>query len=265
VVPIKIAIVSDVAPPYIGGGEVITLNLAKRIAKNHEVVWITSRLPGTKPYEFVDGVEIRRFWIPFSKHYLRTRVTFSLISLPHIIGNDYDVVQFNSFVAAVGGSLYPFRNKIAFVWELFLDLWKNIGKNAIEKTLYPYVERIIAHGFEYYAALSNYSKMCLTKLGVNENRVKVVYPAIDNSLFEPSEPIFKKKKYTIGWCGRMGKLSWAKNLPCLLEAFKIIKKELKDVELLLAGPGWETFKEEVKHHNLKIGDDVRYIGLLKRE
>jgi glycosyltransferase involved in cell wall biosynthesis len=67
----QILLVSDLGPPYIGGGERYLLELSTRLASlGHEVHWCFSQLPGTKKEELYQGVHIHRISIPFSQHFL---------------------------------------------------------------------------------------------------------------------------------------------------------------------------------------------------
>jgi len=272
----KIGIVSDLGLPYRGGAEVYVLKLGKELIKSrNEIHWIYSRMSNTKKEEIIDGINCHRVWIPFNKNHMTSRNFFSLTMFPPVLklSKNLDILQFNTFVAGTTGWIagkLSRRPYLIMVYEFFKDIWKNLPVSKIEKIIYPQIEKYIAKSpYPLFLTISNYTKRTLMSLGVPEKIIKVIYLGVDHDLFHSGyRPLLKKKyklknKKVIGWCGRIT-LSYSKNLDCLLEAFKIIKKEIGDVVLIFDGKNFEGLLPKIKNAGLKLNKDIIYNGYSSR-
>ena len=122
------------------------------------------------------------------------------------------------------------------------------------------------------ATVSEYSKHDIAKnYGINEEKIDVVYNGI-NSFFKPLDEVSKqqtKQKYTAGkdYFINVGSLHPRKNIPNLIRAFSLFKKESNsDLKLVLAGPNYWGVSEVhkvISETNLK--DDVIFTGRLADE
>lgn len=268
-------ICSDLAPPYIGGGESYVINLGLRLVNSgHEVHWVTSRLPSTKSYEIYRGIRIHRVPIFFPKNYLFPgRQSFPLTSLlPAIkLAKRMDILQFNTFVAGtLGWVVAKISQKPSLLWchEMFTKLWKKIGYNIIEKKTYPLLEKIISHSpYNWFACPSFYSKKTLIEAGAPKEKITVIHHGIDFKLFHPNVKSDLRKKFGLekykifGYTGRLS-ISGAgqsKNLLVLLEATKQVVKELPNSKLILGGLGFGELQPFIK--KLGITSHVVYVGL----
>lgn len=270
----KIMICSDLAPPYIGGGESYVINLGSRLANlGHEVHWITTKLPNTTSYEIYQNIHIHRVPIFFSKKYLFPgRQFFPLTGiLPAAkLAKKLDVLQFNTFVAGTFGWLVSkLSGKPSLLWchEMFGELWKNIGRNFLEKTIYPFTEKFIAHSpYDFFACPSEYSKKTLIKAGAPKEKIAVIYHGIDSNLFHPNleddlrYKLGLRKFKLFGYTGRLSisGVGQSKNIPTLLEATKYVVKQLPDARLVLGGSGFDELKPIIK--KLGIKSYVVYVG-----
>ena len=122
------------------------------------------------------------------------------------------------------------------------------------------------------ATVSEYSKHDIAKnYGINEEKIDLVYNGI-NSFFKPLDEVSKqqtKQKYTAGkdYFINVGSLHPRKNIPNLIRAFSLFKKESNsDLKLVLAGPNYWGVSEVhkvISETNLK--DDVIFTGRLADE
>lgn len=276
----KIMIMSDLAPPYMGGGESYVIQLGTYLTKlGHEVHWLTSKIPGTKEYEDYQGIHIHRIPILFSRRFLFPgRQTFPFMAVLRKLDfvEDMDIVQANTLVAGyTGWRIAKKYNKpsLLFCHELFGDLWKKIGQNILEKKVYPEMEKRIARGpYDWYACPSEYSKSTLIKAAAPEDKISVIPHGINHELYNSSaDGGYFRKKFKLGnfklfgYLGRLRikKTAQSKNLIALLEATKIVVKEMPQARLVLAGAGYEEMKPEIKRMDLE--KDVIYLGNIPYE
>ncbi len=264
----KILIMSDLAPPYMGGGETYVTQLGTKLTKmGHEVHWLTSRIPNTKEYENYQGIHVHRIPILFSKRFLFPgRQTFSFMAslqkLDFVKG--MDIVQANTLVAGYSGwKIAKKYNKpsLLFCHEFFGDLWGRIGQNILERKFYPKIERRIARApYDWYACPSEYSKSTLIKAGAPEDKITVIPHGINHELFNASvDGKYFKKKFKLenfklfGYVGRLRirRTAQSKNLTALLQATKIVAKVIPDARLVLAGTGYEEMVPVIKKMNVE--------------
>lgn len=266
---------SDVAPPYMGGGESYVIQLGTHLVSlGHEIRWLTSRLPNTKEYENYHGIQIHRLPILFSKKFLFPgRQTFPIVAALQKLDfvKDVDIVQANTMLAGLAGTRIAKKvNKpsVLFCHEFFGDLWQTIGQNILQKKVYPIIEKRIAKSkYDWYLCPSEYSKSTLIKAGAPKDKITVIPHGINHDLYNQGadETYFRKKfnleKFKLfGYLGRLRIKTTAhsKNLMALLEATKIVTQQLPNARLVLAGSGYEEMEPFVK--SMGLTKSVIYVG-----
>jgi len=271
----KIMISTDLAPPYVGGGESYVINVASGMAKlGHEVHWLTSRIPNTTQEEDYNGIKIHRERILFTKHFkFPGRLSYAITSIHEAINlaKKMDVLQFNTFVAGTTGWLIAKlarKPSVLFCHEFFGEKWKFLGQNFLERNFYLYVEKFMVRmPYDAFACPSEYSKETLVEAGANPEKVHVIPHGIDFTIFNPSvsgESIRQKygleKFKTFGFTGRLSikKVGHSKNILGLLSAAKIVTEKIPDARLVLGGTGYENILPAIRE--LGIEDKVIYVG-----
>src|SRR3990172_694460 len=187
----KITVSTDLAPPYVGGGESYVINVASRMAQlGNDVHWITSRIPGAAKEEDYNGIKMHRVRILFTKQYkFPGRLTYAFTSIPAAIGlgKKSDVLQFNTFVAGFSGWLIAKlsgKPSVLFCHEFFRDKWKHLGQNFVERDLYPFVEKFMSHmPYDAFACPSEYSKQTMIDAGAPAEKIRVIPHGIDFEVF----------------------------------------------------------------------------------
>ena len=261
----KISFFSDSGPPIIGGGQRYIQNLGAELVRNgFDVHWMYTRLPNTKKEEIIDGIKCHRINIPFG------RTFFPIVSIPKVykLVKSSDISQFDTFYSGLSGWLSGKMSKkpyLLIVYEFFQELWDIMAKNKVESFFYKTAEKYLANSpYPLFLTISEYTKKRMINLGCDENKIRVVYPGIDHTLFHPNyEKRLKTNKFVIGWVGRMN-LSQSKNLPMLLDAFKIVKQKNSNVILALDGPDFYKLESIIKEKGLVIGKDVIYNGCVEQ-
>jgi glycosyltransferase involved in cell wall biosynthesis len=122
------------------------------------------------------------------------------------------------------------------------------------------------------ATVSEYSKADISKsYGIDPNKIDVVYNGI-HSFFKPIESTDKQKtkeKYSGGknYFISVGSIHPRKNIPNLIKAFALFKKESNsDMKLLLAGPNyWGLSDIETAKKESDCAEDIFFTGRLSDE
>lgn len=122
------------------------------------------------------------------------------------------------------------------------------------------------------ATVSEFSKNeIMTHYNIPENKIDVVYNGI-NSFFKPIDEAARKKTKALFSKGKnyfvnVGSLHPRKNIPNLIKAFGLFKKETEsDMNLVLAGPGFwglEEINEALEQSGIK--DEIIFTGRLSNE
>ncbi len=257
---------SDLAYPYVGGGESYVIQLSRAlIDAGHEVHWLSSKIPNTQKYEIYQDIHIHRVPILMPKRYVFPgRQSFAFTSMIKAVrlARKMDVLQFNTFVGGVSGWLVgklSGKPTLLFCHEMFNKLWKNVGQNFVEKRVYPKVERFIASApYDWFACPSEYSKKTLIEAGAPKNKITVIPHGINTKMFNTSVKNDLRKKFKLeknkifGFTGRLSinDVGHSKNLIGLLKAAKIVTKEIPDSKLVLGGKQFGDIPSVVKKFGL---------------
>lgn len=111
-------------------------------------------------------------------------------------------------------------------------------------------------------ATSKTTKNLLTRiLHVPPEKVKVIYYGVDHQMFKPIPKIEKKNK-TILYLGSLTKL---KGVHVLIKAFKLVQRELKNVELIIGGKckDYALIEDIVNQPDIK--GHLKFQGFIKDE
>ncbi|MEK6905251.1 MAG: glycosyltransferase, partial [Nanoarchaeota archaeon] len=140
----KILFVCENYHPHYGGAEVLFKNLAEGLVKKgNSVAIITTKLPGTKSYEEINGVKVHRVNC-FNNRYL-----FSFLSIPKVLklAKKADIIQtttFNGAPPAWLGAKLTHKPVILTVHEVWVGKWKEVtGFSEIRATLHDLLERAL--------------------------------------------------------------------------------------------------------------------------
>ncbi len=187
----KICFVLEYYLPHIGGAEILFSNLSERLVKmGHECYIITSKLPQTKKYEEINGVKIHRVRVP----YKLDRYWFTFFSIPTVyklcINCDFvHCMTYNSAFPAWLIAKILKKPSIITVYEVHGSTWKNLSDmNQFNAKLHQILEKlIISLNFDKYICISMFTGKSLSLEGVNDNKIKIIYPGVDYDLFDPSK------------------------------------------------------------------------------
>lgn len=241
----------DFTNPSAVGGDIYLWELARGLRRlgNH-VTFVCSQFQGSKPVEFVDGVQIIRIK--------------GLLSLPlrifscyfKYLRSKYDVIV----EEAIGGQRPPFLAGI-YVKEPLVAVWHQ-KHDKIFREQYPFPVSLFLSLFEVFLARlyknriivtpSKGSKNKLLELGFKEEKIKVVYDGV-GEIF--SHARIDKKKEDIMVC--LGKLRRYKRFDHAILALKyLIDNGLQNCRLIIAGKVSEIdtgYINELKNLVEKLG------------
>jgi len=238
----KICFVLEYYYPHIGGAETFFGNLVERLAgEGHECFVVTTRLSGTKKYEKIKGVNMRRVSTPR----LLDRYWFTFLSIPYVykIAKECDVLHtmtYNGAFPAFFVSKLLKKPSVITVFEVLLDLWKTLsGMNWFNAMLHAFMERmVLGLPFSKYVCTSYYTRNYVRLLGIDDKKLTMIYPGVDQSLFFYQEGgcclvrerLKLKDNFIYLYFGRPG---FFKGVEFLLKAVPLISRVIPKAKLLL--------------------------------
>ncbi|BDR92707.1 glycosyltransferase family 4 protein [Vulcanisaeta souniana] len=262
----RITHVTPLYTPVIGGVEDVVKHITEHMAsRGHEVYVITyNRLRtgaiGTLPREEeVNGVHIIR---------LKPTITWSHGSyspeLPNVMRSlKPDIVHVHVWRHPHVFQIAKLRREMKFkaILHGHAPFHKLNQLGPITWTYHRLVDNTlkgVLRNYDTYIALTNHEKEIVTKkLGLSEDKVIIVPNGIEEDRCKPNN----ERDDTVLYLGR---ISRAKNVQLLIKAMNIVKDEVKDAELIMAGPDEGLINQLINYAD-RHGIKMKYLGVVDEE
>ncbi|WKZ70287.1 MAG: glycosyltransferase family 4 protein [Melioribacteraceae bacterium] len=256
----KILVVNWRCPknPEMGGAEVHMHEIFKRVAaKGHSVTYVAHNFKGAKQKEILDGIEIRRTGNKFLfnrqfKNYYKKYLAQEKFDL---IVDDISKIPLGipSYVSKpVVGIIHHIHGK-----SLYRELPKLLANYIIRS------EKMIPKLYRNTPifAVSESTKSELIELGQPENKIDILYNAIDHDLFDKLK-VDKYSEPTICYIGRIKKY---KNLEAIIDALPLVIQKIPNLKFKIGGSGDHVpnLKEYVNQKGLQ--NNIEFLGYLTEE
>jgi glycosyltransferase involved in cell wall biosynthesis len=248
-------------PLLFGGGERQMYEVAKRLAKDNEVHIVTRRLKDTANYEMHEGMHIHRVFVPSKEIILESNLNGDVFMISSFIAGlklgKFDIYSPQQFFPIPPIWLLSKIKKtsiVPIIHDLYQDTWiEKFG--YMGRIAYLFEKFMIKLPFSKIITVSHATKDKLSKAGVPEEKIKVVYNGVDIEKFN-NVLIEKATKPQIVYLGR---LVHYKHIEDLILAFS--KLDL-DATLFIIGEGPEKQRLQRLAINLKISNKVVFTGFV---
>jgi len=222
----RIAIVTELFHPHIGGCEKRFMEIGKRLSKKNEVHIFTILYENKLPKEeIVEDIFINRY--AYSENYIKHNssrslfgvLKYSLMTLRKVLTNNFDIYYFNQWPILHSIFSKPFAFPLVQEW---CEVWSENKRIVI-------LEKMLKRVTKYHVAVSKFTKHRLINfLRIKPENVTVIPNGVDYQKF--SKETDRKKWGKIIYIGRIVP---HKRLDLLLLA----KKKLPNTELHIIGSG----------------------------
>jgi len=138
---------------------------------------------------------------------------------------------------------------------LYIERHGNTVLSRLNRTFLVLLEKFTATRADQILCVSQYSYNHFLRQGIDSAKMKIVKNGIDVKKFKPKRPIFSNNDVQILYAGRLGE---EKGVNLLIEAFGLLRKEYKNLKLLIVGEG--SYEASIKRMADKI--DTRRIAFL---
>jgi len=192
------------------------------------------------------------------------------IPIPYstLFGSEADITQFFNFVVPPGVHTCTGTYIYDMAYKAFPDTVRESERKRLDQ-MQKYCDRS-----DFIITISEFSKNEIIRyLNIDPKKITVIPCAVDHRTYRPDyteeEKETAKKKYGIpeDYILYLGTLEPRKNIPLLIEAYGLLKKENPDVpKLVLAGKkGWlyDEIFSKVREHCLER--DVIFTGYVMQE
>ncbi len=263
----RIAFVYDAAYPFVkGGGEKRIYEIARRLAKRHEVEWITLKWWEEGSRMEQDGIEYVGVgeWKELYKNNRRSiseALYFALKVIPSLL-KDYDVVDctaFPYFSCFSSRLCSAFKgNRLFITWhEVWGDYWyKYLGRKGFFGKV---VERIVTKLKAKHIAVSRLTAEMLERKGCG---TQIIPNGVDLKLIESIEP---SVEYDLIFAGRLIK---EKGVDVFIQLCEELRKKSEfnldfKAAVIGEGPMLEDLKRTEGIDFLPFVEEERFYSLLK--
>lgn len=236
----KILIINwrDIKNPEAGGAEVHLHEIFKRIVKRgHEVVLISSKFDNCIEYEVIDGIKVFRMG---GKHNFNFIVPFYYMT--KFRKKDFDIVIDDISKIPLCTPLYIKKPMIGIIHHIHgHTLFKELPFIAAgyvwlsERLLIPLYKQ------KKMISVSDSTKEELIEMGIPEKNITVIYNGYDCN---GSVPVVNRKS-NIPMITYVGRVKAYKQLDHLIRAFKIVRNNIKNCKLIIAGKGEKAYLKNI--------------------
>ncbi|MCQ2093282.1 MAG: glycosyltransferase family 4 protein [Fibrobacter sp.] len=232
----KILVVNyrDRLHPAAGGAEKHLHRIFSLVAQmGHQVVLLTTSFPGAKEREVVDGIQVVR---KGGDLLFQLTVALNIRKLDREFDFDVVVEDLNKLPLFT-----PLLQKKPVVVQMH-HLWRG---SIFHETVFPVAfgvwlfETIIPWFYrkEPFIVVSPSTKRELCELGIDEDRVVVIYNGSDNCTLDGSEEEVENVDFGAPYFLWLSRVHRYKGIWTALEAFEEFAKKHQDVKLVVAGDG----------------------------
>lgn len=251
----------DIKNPSSGGAEILTHEIAKRLATlGNQVVQFSSFFEGAYHMEKIDNVEIIR------EGNADIRSLFSSVHFQAFLFYQREKKKFDVVIDEVHGipfftPWYVSGKKMVLICEVASDLWTKVFG-----TFFGLLGRIVEKFYLFlvyknilFITISDSTKKDLIANGVNKKNIIVLPMGIN--IPRNMKDVKKEKGKTLIFIGR---LTVAKGIEDALSALREIVKKNKDVKLWIVGRGEANYMQKLKKmcKQLHVENNVVFYGFV---
>ncbi|MEM1512290.1 MAG: glycosyltransferase family 4 protein [Candidatus Jordarchaeales archaeon] len=244
-------------PPQLQGGlGVHGYENSKALAKLGCRVSVITRFAVSNPvFQKEAGVKVYRvperrvvMTIPFNdfRAFLSANLAFNIAATAKIIELEkerrFDLCHVHDWLSAISGLSVKEALGKPMVFTVHSTESVRSGDKGIEPIMN--LEKLCAEKADIVITVSNYIKQEVARMGLSEEKIRVIYNGVDSKRFKPASEREKRKvrsKYELDDCRVvlfLGRLDPSKGLDYLLKALPMVLDEEPETKVVIAGQGW---------------------------
>lgn len=246
----KVAVLIDTWFPFVGGGQINAYEISRILAEKDVKIEIITRNCGNDNLVLPKNLKIIKLGNKSNPEDLFSKITFACISFLYIYRNNYDLVHAHAFLPGITARII---NAFLGIPAILSVHGTSIG-TSLNNRFKTLLENFILTGI-YYNAQITVSRDFLHLRNINK-KIYYIPNAVKVEIFDK----VKAKKPLNPTIIFVGRLHPQKNVISLINAIKILKIEIPDIKLKLAGIG--PLKEKIKQiiKKDKLSNNISVLG-----
>lgn len=238
----KIAVLIDTWFPFVGGGQINTLEISNRIAAKNNLITIITRNNGSSNIKTSKNLQVVKLGKASKPQSQFSKTIFNFQAFKFIYNHDFDIIHAHAFLPGITARLLMVLKNIPAVFTVH---GTSLGSDLNGK-IETLIEKFILTQIRYSAEIT-VSRDLLKHPNIND-RIYFIPNAVDINKFDKTKNITKKVNTLIF----VGRLHPQKNLLNLVLAINVLKKEIPQIRLLIAGQGQlkKSLKKSIRENGL---------------
>ncbi|MFZ2409941.1 MAG: glycosyltransferase family 4 protein, partial [Candidatus Methanoperedens sp.] len=241
--------------PYTGGVENYTYHLSRELVKlGHEVSVICANEPKSDKKE-IDGIKLKKLY--FIGKIANTNITPALPL--SILKEDFDILhtQLPTPWSADWSAIVSAAKRKPLVLTYQNDIvGTGIADHIAEVYNMTALKFLLKQAAKITISHPNYINFS-PHLKKYRKKIVVIPPGVDTGRFQPTDPSIQE---TIFFLSLLDEFHRYKGLDLLLEALKLVKKEIPHIKLKVGGSGKLLQYYREKAASLGLEDNVEFLG-----
>jgi glycosyltransferase involved in cell wall biosynthesis len=241
----------DIRNPKAGGAEVLTHEVARRLAASHDVTWFTSRAPGHAAKETIDGVSVVR---------RGSEATTRLYAPRFGRSGHWDVVIEEINTLPYFSHVWSRAPTVLFIPQLAREVWWYEAPKVVAWLGWLSEPAYLAAYRGVRAiTISDSTRSDLRRLGLRES-IEVLPMAVSTPALDHLSP-----KHPTGELVSVGRLVPSKRFDHAIEALSKLRERYPSARLTIIGEGPERARLGLLADRLGLHDVVRFAGRVTEE
>ena len=250
----------DIKDPYAGGAEVVSNQLAKRlVADGHEVIFLVRGFPRMAKEEMVNGYKVIRvgnyrtvYWEAF-KYYRK-----NLKGWADLVIEEANIIPFFCNWYVKEKSILFFHNLGREIWFYEMGYLKGLAGYLLEPIWLQFLGKK-----RNIITISESTKNDLIKFRCRKNKIEIISEGIE---IEPLKDL-KIEKFSKPTLLSLGAIRAMKRTDQIILAFELAKKEMPDLQLIIAGCTAGKFAKKVLAmiEESPFKDSIKCLGRVSQE
>ncbi|MBI3495297.1 glycosyltransferase family 4 protein [Candidatus Berkelbacteria bacterium] len=231
----------DLKHPEVGGAEIITHELAKRLVKRgHKVIWFCRNFPGRTPQDRYDGIRVVRQGDLLTTYWKAYRFYRELDPKPDLVIDMVNTLAWQTSLYVPKNQRLAYVNQLArevFFYQLVWPLsWLAYVLEPLQFLTYRTMP---------FVCYAKSTKQDLARAGIAPQRVKTFTLGLDRGRYTPG------KKADFPLFITLGRLARMKRNDLVIQAMAEVIKKIPNAKLAIIGNG--PHKEALKKLVKKLG------------
>ena len=250
--------------PHVGGSETYVLELSKRLVhRGHQVLVVTSKLPGNLDYEYTEGIEVLRVagcYFPKVPYFLFTP---RLLRVLMQLAPRFDIIHSHGrffFSTNCVALLRRLRKDCRFVLTLHATQPKTqiAALQRLESFYEHTLGRFTMGAADAIIALDENVRNHVIPYGANGKKIKLIPNGVDVECFKPKPTLHDNTSppFQIGY---IGNLVYRKGVHDLIQALSQLPAPMR-FQLKIVGDGPQYYHLQSLCREYRIDQCVSFLG-----